>query len=157
MILLLFIYFGSKFEDIVCGWQMTSERQRIEAAPRPPPPPPSVDSMPPPPPYEEVDNSNVFTSPRHNGSINGMEYFLGEVSQLLYLHWHLNVINIFCSWTGLFIAYFFFHLTAGNVLISSWIWCGACFVHWWLCCCQKGLRSACIKYICMYIYRYVCI
>lgn len=57
---------------------MTSERQRIEFAPAP-----SVESMPPPPPYEEVNN-NVFTAPMHNGSTDGSDYFLGEVSQLLY-------------------------------------------------------------------------
>lgn len=56
---------------------MTSERQRIESAPIP-----SVESMPPPPPYEELNN-NVFTAPMYNGSTDGSDYFLGEVSHLL--------------------------------------------------------------------------
>ncbi|KAA8536049.1 hypothetical protein F0562_028527 [Nyssa sinensis] len=52
--------------------EMTSDRQRIEAAPSP-----STDSMPPPPSYEEVNG--VFASPTHNGSTDSMSYFLGEV------------------------------------------------------------------------------
>ncbi|EEF49486.1 SH3 domain-containing protein 2 [Ricinus communis] len=53
--------------------EMISERQRIEA-----PPPPSVEnSMPPPPSYEEVNG--VYASQSHNGSTDGMGYFLGEV------------------------------------------------------------------------------
>uniref|UniRef100_A0A5B6ZWL2 Putative SH3 domain-containing protein n=1 Tax=Davidia involucrata TaxID=16924 RepID=A0A5B6ZWL2_DAVIN len=52
--------------------EMTSERQRIEAAPSP-----STDSVPPPPAYEEVNG--VFASPTHNGSTDSMDYFLGEV------------------------------------------------------------------------------
>ncbi|KDP41725.1 hypothetical protein JCGZ_26743 [Jatropha curcas] len=53
--------------------EMISERQRIEA-----PPNPSVESnMPPPPPYEEVNG--VYASQSHNGSTDGMGYFLGEV------------------------------------------------------------------------------
>lgn len=54
--------------------EMISERQRIEA-----PPIPSVETtMPPPPPYEEVNNG-VFASQSHNGSTDGMGFFLGEV------------------------------------------------------------------------------
>ncbi|GAV74142.1 SH3_1 domain-containing protein [Cephalotus follicularis] len=53
--------------------EMISERQRIEA----PPNAPTVDHMPPPPPYEEVNG--VYASPTHNGSVDSMGYFLGEV------------------------------------------------------------------------------
>ncbi|XP_057966131.1 SH3 domain-containing protein 2-like [Malania oleifera] len=53
--------------------EMVSERQRIEA-----PPSSSMDnSMPPPPSYEEVNG--VFASQTHNGSTDGISYFLGEV------------------------------------------------------------------------------
>ncbi|KAI4300065.1 hypothetical protein L6164_033482 [Bauhinia variegata] len=52
--------------------EMISERQRIEAPPRP-----SVDNMPPPPSYEEVNG--VYASQAHNGSTDAMGYFLGEV------------------------------------------------------------------------------
>uniref|UniRef100_A0A5B6ZTJ9 Putative SH3 domain-containing protein n=2 Tax=Davidia involucrata TaxID=16924 RepID=A0A5B6ZTJ9_DAVIN len=48
------------------------ERQRIEAAPSP-----TADSMPSPPSYEEVNG--VFASPKHNGSTDSMNFFLGEV------------------------------------------------------------------------------
>lgn len=53
--------------------EMISERQRIEA-----PPTSSVENnMPPPPSYEEVNG--VYASQSHNGSTDGMGYFLGEV------------------------------------------------------------------------------
>ncbi|KAF2301928.1 hypothetical protein GH714_030474 [Hevea brasiliensis] len=53
--------------------EMISERQRIEA-----PPTPSVENnMAPPPSYEEVNG--VYASQSHNGSTDGMGYFLGEV------------------------------------------------------------------------------
>ncbi|XP_034681807.1 SH3 domain-containing protein 2-like isoform X1 [Vitis riparia] len=53
--------------------EMISERQRIEA----PPSPPVENNMPPPPSYEEVNG--VFASQTHNGSSDGISYFLGEV------------------------------------------------------------------------------
>lgn len=52
---------------------MMSERQRIEASPSP-----AINTMPPPPPYEEVNG--LFASQTYNGSIDGMGYFLGEVT-----------------------------------------------------------------------------
>lgn len=55
---------------------MMSETHRIEASP----PTPTVDDSPPPPSYEEANN--VFTTPMHNGSSYGLDYFLGEVSEL---------------------------------------------------------------------------
>ncbi|KAK1437887.1 hypothetical protein QVD17_03687 [Tagetes erecta] len=55
--------------------EMSSERQRIEAAP-----PPTVETPPPPPPsYEEVNINNTSTAPMQNGSNYEVEYFLGEV------------------------------------------------------------------------------
>jgi hypothetical protein len=58
---------------------MVSERQRIEA-----PPSPSMDNtMPPPPSYEEVNG--IYASQTNNGSTDSMGYFLGEVSNFVYL------------------------------------------------------------------------
>lgn len=54
--------------------EMSSERQRIEAAPTSPI---MEEHMPPPPSYEEVNN--VFTSPSFEGATDTIDYFLGEV------------------------------------------------------------------------------
>ncbi|KAK1303433.1 hypothetical protein QJS10_CPB11g00915 [Acorus calamus] len=54
--------------------EMVSKRQRMEGSPS------SVahNPVPPPPSYEEVNGS--FASPRNDGSLDSMGYFLGEVS-----------------------------------------------------------------------------
>ncbi|XP_076926740.1 SH3 domain-containing protein 2-like [Bidens hawaiensis] len=61
--------------------EMSSERQRIEAAPSAPPPPAveTPSSPPPPPPYEEVHINNMSSPPMQNGSNYDVDYFLGEV------------------------------------------------------------------------------
>ncbi|XP_076925510.1 SH3 domain-containing protein 2-like [Bidens hawaiensis] len=60
--------------------EMSSERQRIEAAPSPPPPPTvETPSSPPPPPPYEVHINNMSSPPMQNGSSYDVDYFLGEI------------------------------------------------------------------------------